>query len=89
MLDAGVIEPSTSPWTSPIILVKKKDGSLRLCIDYRKLNSITKEDRYPMPRVDVMLEQLGKATYISTLDLTQGYTTRYQYPRLIRRRQSL
>ena len=77
MLDSGVIEPSTSPWTSPIIPVKKKDGSLRLCIDYRKLNSITKEDRNPMPRVDVMLEQLGKATYISTLDLTQGY---YQVP---------
>ena len=77
MLDAGVIEPSTSPWTSPIIPVKKKDGSLRLCIDYRKLNSLTKEDRYPMPRVDEMLEQLGKATYISTLDLTQGY---YQVP---------
>ena len=73
MLDVGIIEPSTSAWTSPIIPVKKKDGSLRLCVDYRKLNSITKEDRYLMPRIDELLEKLGKATYISTLDLTKGY----------------
>jgi transposase InsO family protein len=77
MLDADVIEPSTSAWTSPIIPVKKKDGSLRLCIDYRKLNAVTQEDRYPMPRVEELLEQLGKAKYISHIDLTKGY---YQVP---------
>lgn len=65
--------PSTSPWTSPIVPVRKKDGSLRLCIDYRKLNDMTTEDRYPMPRVEELLEKLGKAKYISTLDLTKGY----------------
>ena len=73
MLQAGIIEPSESAWTSPLMPVKKKDGSLRLCVDYRSLNLITEDDRYPMPRVDELLEKLG----ISTLDLTKGY---YQVP---------
>jgi hypothetical protein len=73
MLRAGIIVPSKSPWTSPIVPVKKKDCSLRLCVDYRRLNQVTAEDRYPMPRVEELLEQLGKAKYITTLDLTQGY----------------
>ena len=73
MLRAGIIVPSKSPWTSPIVPVKKKDGSLRLCVDYRRLNQVTAEDRYPMPRVEELLEQLGKAEYITTLDLTKGY----------------
>ena len=77
MLDAEVIEPSTSAWTSSIIPVKKKDGSLRLCVDYCKLNAVTQEDRYPMPRIDELLEKLGKAKYISHIDLTKGY---YQVP---------
>ena len=73
MLKAGVIEPSTSPWTSPIVPVRKKDGGTRVCIDYRKLNTVTEEDRYPMPRIEEMLEKLGKAEFISTLDLSKGY----------------
>ena len=65
MLSQGVIQPSTSPWSSPIVLVKKKDGSYRFCIDYRKLNLITKNDANPLPRVDDNM--------FSTLDLLSGY----------------
>ena len=73
MQETGVIQPSTSPWASPIVLVRKKDGSLRFCIDYRHLNSVTKVDTYPLPRIDDLLDQLGKAKYFSTLDLASGY----------------
>ena len=60
---------------SPIVLVKKKDGSLHIqvCVDYRRLNSVLKVDAYPMTRVDEMIDQLGRAQYLSTLDLTRGY----------------
>lgn len=77
MLDAGIIVPSESSWTSPVIPVKKKDGGMRLCIDYRRLNSVTCEDKYQMPRVDELVERLGKAEFITTVDLTKGY---YQVP---------
>eukprot|EP00731_Ephydatia_muelleri_P011389 Em0006g283a len=73
MLVAGVIEPSSSEWASPIVLVGKKDGTLRFCIDYRRLNSESLADAYPMPRIDDLIDRLGKARYISTLDLTRGY----------------
>ena len=73
MLDAGVIVPSKSPWTSPLVPVRKKDGTLRLCVDYRKVNKVTTDVRYPMPRVDELLEKIEGAQFISTLDLTQGY----------------
>ena len=73
MLAQGIVEPSISGWSSPIVLVKKGDGSLRLCIDYRRLNDVSAMDAYPMPRIDDLIDQLGKAKYISTLDLTRGY----------------
>ena len=69
----GIIERSSSEWAFPIVLVKKKDGSLRMCVDYRRLNSISDADAYPMPRVDDMIDTLGKAKYITTLDLARGY----------------
>lgn len=77
MLDAGIIVPSDSAWTSPVIPVKKKDGGIRLCVDYRRLNAVTQDDKYQMPRVDEQVEQLGNAKFISTIDLTKGY---YQVP---------
>ncbi len=73
METAGVIRPSKSPYASPVVVVTKKDGSLRLCIDYRKLNSCSTRDAFPLPRIDEALEALGQAKYFSTLDLTSGY----------------
>ena len=73
MLESGIIEPSQSEWSAPIVLVKKKDGTLRLCVDYCRLNSVSKSDAYPMPRIDDLIDQLGKARYLTTLDLTRGY----------------
>ncbi|KAL1253020.1 hypothetical protein QQF64_017713, partial [Cirrhinus molitorella] len=73
MLKLGVIEPSRSPWSSPIVMVPKPDGTLRFCNDFRRLNEISEFDGYPMPRVDELLDRLGRARYISTLDLTKGY----------------
>ncbi len=69
----GVIEPSTSEWSSPIVLVLKKHGTLRFCLDFRKLNSVSKFDPYPMPRVDELVERLGRSKYHTTLDLCKGY----------------
>ena len=69
----GIIEPSTSEWSSPIVLVKKKDGTMRMCVDYRRLNAVTQVEAYPMPRIDDIIDRLGKARYITTLDLTKGY----------------
>ena len=73
MEELGIISPSTSEWSSPIIIVSKPDGSLRLCVDYRNLNRVSKFDAYPMPRIDDILDNLGTAQYITTLDLTKGY----------------
>jgi len=69
----GIIEPCCSEWSSPIVAVKKKDNSIQLCVDYRRLNAQTRIDAYPMPRVDDILDQVGQARYISTLDLAKGY----------------
>lgn len=73
MLKLGVIEPSESECSSPIIIVPKKDGSLRICIDFQKLNAISFFDAYPMPRIEDLLERIGRANYITTLDLCKGY----------------
>lgn len=73
MLSLGVVEPSISPWRSPVVLVKKANGSDRLCIDSRKLNSITKHDAYPLPFVNHILDNLGRANFISTVDLKDAF----------------
>ena len=72
MLANGIITPSTSEWAAPIILVPKKEGSKRLCVDFRKLNSKTRPDPYPMLRIDELIDRLGKAKFITALDLTKG-----------------
>lgn len=73
LLAKGFIEPSTSPYGAPVLFVQKKDGTLRMCVDYRQLNKQTIKDRYPLPRIDDLLDQLGKCTVFSSLDLQSGY----------------
>jgi len=73
MLEYGIIEPTASPWASCIVLVKKKDGTLRFCVDYRPLNSITIKDSYPLPLIDNCLNALAGSSWFSTLDLRSGY----------------
>ena len=73
MLQQGVIQPSFSPWSSPVVMVKKKDGTWRFCIDYRKLNDVTHRDAYPLPRVDATLDSLAGSMFFTTLDLASGY----------------
>lgn len=73
MKSEGIIEPYTSPWSSNIVLVRKKDGSLRFCIDFRQLNNITIKDYHPLPRIDDTLDALSGSKYYSTLDLKLGY----------------
>ncbi|CAF1149684.1 unnamed protein product [Rotaria sp. Silwood1] len=67
------IEPSTSPWCSPVVLVRKKDGTTRFCVDYRKLNDITVKDSFPLPRIEDIFDQLSQSTYFTTLDFKNGY----------------
>jgi hypothetical protein len=73
MLKMGVIEPSASPYSSPIVLVKKKDGKIRFCVDFRRLNQTVVFDAEPMPDIDYLLSKLGEAKYLSKIDLSKGY----------------
>jgi hypothetical protein len=73
LLDKGFIRPSTSPWGCPALFVKKKDESLRLCVDYHPLNAVTIKNKYPLPRIDVLFDQLVEAKVFSKIDLRSGY----------------
>jgi hypothetical protein len=73
LLDKGFIRPSTSPWGCLALFVKKKDESLRLCIDYRPLNAVTIKNKYPLPRIDVLFDQLVRAKVFSKIELRSGY----------------
>ncbi|KAL9265864.1 Retrovirus-related Pol polyprotein from transposon 17.6-like protein, partial [Drosera capensis] len=73
LLEKGYIRPSVSPWGAPVLFVKKKEGSMRLCIDYRELNKITIKNRYPLPRIDDLFDQLQGASVYSKIDLRSGY----------------
>ncbi|KAD4178196.1 hypothetical protein E3N88_26787 [Mikania micrantha] len=73
LLDKGFIRPSISPWGAPVLFVKKKDGSMRMCIDYRELNKVTVKNRYPLPRIDDLFDQLQGAKWFSKIDLRSGY----------------
>jgi len=73
LLEKQFIRPSVSPWGAPVLLVKKKDGSMRLCVDYRQLNKVTIKNRYPLPRIDDLMDQLVGAEVFSKIDLRSGY----------------
>ena len=73
MLDLGVIEPSISPYSSPIVLVPKKDGSVRFCIDFRKLNKVTEFDAEPMPNMEEIINRMSGHKYFTKMDLSKGY----------------
>jgi hypothetical protein len=73
LLDRGFIRPSVSPWGAPVLYVKKKDGTMRLCIDYQELNRITIKNKYPLPRIEDLFDQLKEAKVFSKIDLRSGY----------------
>ena len=73
LLNKGFIRPSTSPWGAPVLFAKKKDKNLQLCIDYRQLNRVTVKNRYPLPRIDYLFDQLRGARVYSKIDLCIGY----------------
>ncbi len=75
LLDRGFIRPSVSPWGAPVLFVKKKDRSLRLCIDYRQLNKVIVKNKYPLPRIDDLFDQLKGATVFSKLDLRRDISS--------------
>lgn len=73
MLEADIIRPSCSPWSSPLVIVTKKDGTARMCVDYRRMNQVTKKDSYPLPDISEMLSSFKNAKYFTTIDLKSGY----------------
>ena len=73
LIDQGFIRPSSSPWGAPVLFVTKKDGAMRLCVDYRALNRLTVKNSYPLPRIDDILDQLSTAKYYTKIDLRSGY----------------
>ena len=73
MLKEDIIEPANGPWASPVVLVTKKDVSVRFCINFRKVNSVTRKDAYPLPRIIDCLDTLGGSEWFCTLDLASGY----------------
>lgn len=73
MIETGAVRPSRSRWASPVVLALKKDGSVRLCVDYRKLNALTERDAYPFPSIQSVIDQLGNARYFTVLDASRGY----------------
>ena len=73
LFDKGFIRPSHSPWSAPILFVKKKDGTLRMCVDYREVNKVTIKNKYPLPRIDDLFDQLKGALVFSKIDLRSGY----------------
>ena len=72
-LRKGFIRPSVSPWGSPILFVSKKDGTIRLCVDYRSLNEVTIKNKYPLPKIEDLFDQLNGAKVFSKIDLRSGY----------------
>ena len=73
LLDKGLIRPSSYPWGCPSLFVKKKDKSLWMCVDYRPLNAVTIKNKYPLPHINILLDQLAKAMIFSKIDLRSGY----------------
>ena len=73
LLSKGFIRPSVSPWGAPVLFVKKKDGTIRMCIDYKQLNKVTVKNKYPLPRIDDLFDQLQGASLFSKIDLRCGY----------------
>nr|KYP52232.1 Transposon Ty3-I Gag-Pol polyprotein [Cajanus cajan] len=73
LLEKQLVRPSVSPWGAPVLLVKKKDGGSRLCVDYRQLNKLTIKNKYPLPRIDDLMDQLRGASVFSKIDLRSGY----------------
>ena len=73
MLDGGAIQPSQSPWCNAVVLVRKKDGSLRFCINFRRLNQMTKKDAFPLPRMQETMESMVGAHHFSCMDLKSGF----------------
>jgi hypothetical protein len=78
--EAGYIRPSSSPWGAPVLFVQKKDGSQRMCVDYRSLNDVTVKNKYPLPRIEDLLDQMRGARVFSEMDLRSGYHQMKNWP---------